>query len=428
MNDKINPQPNRSTMSELYESIRAFSLALCEPLQIEDYIPQSMAEASPTRWHIAHTTWFFEQFILFNFISNYELVNPNYNFLFNSYYNAVGERAARHQRGLMTRPTLKEVLDYREIINSRMQNLIHEIDGSKLRELENLMMVGLNHEQQHQELMLTDIKHLYYLNHMHPEYSNAADEEKSDELVALTFTDQREAVYSLGYTGNQFSYDNELPRHKVFLQAYRFANRLVTNAEYLVFMADGGYVKPEFWLDDGWAILNREAWEAPLYWFRKNGYWYDFTLNGVKPLRMNEPVCHVSFYEADAYARWADLRLPTEAEWEIACQKLSMEGNFVNNGRFHPLSLIKKSTTDNQIRQAFGDLWEWTASPYRPYPGYQAVGGAIGEYNGKFMSNQFVMRGGSCATSQNHIRPTYRNFFHPHARWQFSGIRLANEG
>lgn len=422
-----NNQPNRSTLSEHYERIRAFTIELCEPLQVEDFIPQSMTQASPVRWHIAHTTWFFEQFILKSYRNDYYPAHPNYDFLFNSYYNAIGERTIRYNRGLMTRPTLSDVIEYRDIINSRIHNLIHEIDTEKFSDIYKLVMVGLNHEQQHQELLLTDIKHLFSLNPLFPIYKSLTNGHDNLSLAEIKFNKFAEGVYEVGHIGNKFSYDNEHPRHKIYLQEFELANRLVINSEYLDFMADGGYTKPEYWLDDGWAMLNKESWNSPLYWHKTSDEWQSFTLNGIKTLNLNEPVSHVSFYEADAYARWANYRLPTEEEWEIACRDLPIQGNFVDSGRFHPQVLTIDSDNKKNINQAFGDLWEWSASSYRPYPGFKAVAGAIGEYNGKFMSNQFVLRGGSCASSQSHLRANYRNFFYPQARWQFSGIRLARD-
>jgi ergothioneine biosynthesis protein EgtB len=408
------------SLGDRYEQVRQLSLQLCQPLATEDYVIQSMPDVSPPKWHLAHTTWFFETFILVSYLKGYELFHPQFGYLFNSYYEAVGERHPRAQRGLLSRPTVAEVYLYRDYVDAAMRSLIAEISGSS--ELESLITLGLHHEQQHQELLVTDIKHILGTNPLRPAYLK-------DSLPAIsTSPDNREkwldypgGLYAIGYQGEEFAFDNETPRHQIYLRDYYLSSRLVTNGEYLEFIQAGGYNKPEYWLSEGWTTINAERWFAPLYWEKIDGKWWIMTLSGMQPLNENEPVCHVSFYEADAYASFRGLRLPTEGEWEVAASSVPIQGNFVETGRLHPTVASGVTRPDG----IFGDVWEWTQSAYLPYPGFEVAAGAIGEYNGKFMCNQMVLRGGSCATSINHIRPTYRNFFPPAARWQFTGIRLA---
>ncbi len=409
-----------------YRSVRQATTGLCEPLAAEDHVPQSMTTASPAKWHLAHTSWFFEEFILQHHLPGYGHFHPLYSYLFNSYYNAVGERVARPTRGLMSRPTLDEVHRYREHVDRWMLDLLSGPAVDADQRLSFLFTLGLNHEQQHQELILTDIKHLLSLNPLKPSYYSAVEENSPASMPGPSgWQPFDEGVREIGFAGDGFAFDNESPRHKRFIGAFAMAHRLVTCAEYLEFMADGGYQRSELWLDEGWATVRARGWQAPLYWAADGAGWQQFTLRGMRPVAGEEPVCHVSFYEAEAYARWAGARLPGEAEWETACGPLPREGNFVESGRLHPAACAPED--ESPIRQAYGDLWEWTQSPYRPYPGFRPAEGAVGEYNGKFMCSQFVLRGGSCATPQNHIRPTYRNFFHPDARWQFTGIRLARD-
>lgn len=399
--------------------IRTFSQFLCEPLQVDDYVVQSMPDASPTKWHLAHTTWFFETFLL-RPLRGYQSFNPQFEFLFNSYYNAVGEQFPRPQRGLLSRPTVREVLDYRHYVDTAVLHWLEQADAETNAEQLRTVALGLHHEQQHQELMLTDIKHAFSMNPLQPIYRHTApvDAPKHDH----SWSSFEETMAWIGHEGGEFAYDNEMPRHRVFVHPFDMGTRLVTNAEYIDFMSDGGYTRPELWLSEGWAFCKENRLGAPAYWRRVDGQWFHFTLSGLLPVRDEDPVCHVSYYEADAYARWAGARLPTECEWELAAQDEPLQGNFVEMYRYHPLPDL---TQGGGIHQLFGDVWEWTQSPYVAYPGYQPAPGALGEYNGKFMCNQFVLRGGSCATSMSHIRPTYRNFFPAHARWQFSGIRLA---
>ena len=407
-----------------YVQVRDFSKSICETLEPEDCVIQAMPEASPTKWHLAHTSWFFETFVLKQFVPDYESVHPQYGFLFNSYYNTVGPFYSRPHRGLLSRPTVKEVFGYRADIDLLVADLIESADEELLAKLEPVITLGLHHEQQHQELMLTDIKSVFWQNPLRPAFRKR-DPQKPQPAPALQWAEFEEGVYWVGHEGGGFSYDNEEPSHRVFVQRFELASRLVTNAEFLAFIEDGGYRRPELWLSLGWNVKER-SWEAPLYWQKRDGKWHTMTLAGMTELVPEEPVCHVSLFEADAYARWTGARLPTEEEWEIASSELPLRGYFVESGIFHVAPVVS-STSASYLAQMFGDVWEWTRSSYSPYPGYAPVAGALGEYNGKFMCNQYVLRGGSCATSQSHMRRTYRNFFPPEARWQFSGIRLAKD-
>jgi ergothioneine biosynthesis protein EgtB len=399
-----------------YSHVRRVSLEICEPLQTEDFVVQSMPDASPTKWHLAHTSWFFEQFLLKPLLTGYRAFHPDFEYLFNSYYQTVGRMHARPQRGLLTRPTVDEVLRYREHVDEHMQKLLRaRSDDEKLLSVATL---GVNHEQQHQELMLTDIKHLFSLNPLLPAYRPGADE-PNDAAAPMHFIPFDGGIREIGASGKHFCFDNELPRHRTLVEPYALADRLVTNGEYLEFIRDGGYRRPEFWLSDGWSTVVREGWTRPIYWSESLDS--EFTLHGLQPLRTAAPVCHVSFYEVDAFARWAGARLPSEAEWELAVESLPVIGNLLNSGALHPVA----AGVQPGMKQMFGDVWEWTASPYSAYPGYQPPPGALGEYNGKFMCNQLVLRGGSCVTPADHIRASYRNFFYADARWQFMGVRLA---
>ena len=399
-----------------YSHIRRVSREICERLQTEDFVVQSMPDASPTKWHLAHTSWFFEQFLLKPLLTGYRVFHPDFEYLFNSYYQSVGRMHARPQRGLLTRPTVDEVLRYREHVDEHMQKLLRaRSDDEKLLSVATL---GVNHEQQHQELMLTDVKHLFSLNPLLPAYRPGADE-PNDAAAPMHFIPFDGGICEIGASGKHFCFDNELPRHRTLVEPYALADRLVTNGEYLEFIRDGGYRRPEFWLSDGWSTVVREGWTRPIYWSEPLDS--EFTLHGLQPLRTAAPVCHVSFYEVDAFARWAGARLPSEAEWELAAESLPVIGNLLNSGALHPVA----GGVQPGMKQMFGDVWEWTASPYSAYPGYQPPPGALGEYNGKFMCNQLVLRGGSCATPADHIRASYRNFFYADARWQFMGARLA---
>ena len=416
---------SKPELERRYRRVRRFSGKLCETLEPEDYVVQTMPEASPTKWHLAHTSWFFETFLLKQFLPDYRSMHPQFAFLFNSYYNAVGPFYSRPHRGLLSRPTVKEVFHYRSDIDFLVSELIESADEPLLAKLEPILILGLHHEQQHQELMLTDIKNVFWQNPLRPAFQKR-DEIESSPVPPMEWLEYEEGLYWVGHAGREFSYDNEGPQHRVFIQPFRLASRLVTNADFLEFIADGGYRRSDLWLSLGWSAVKERGWESPLYWEKRDGKWFTMTLAGMTELVPEEPVCHVSLFEADAYARWSGARLPTEEEWEIASSGLPLKGNFADNELFHVAPLQSSVPRDKPV-QMFGDVWEWTRSSYSPYPGYSAAPGALGEYNGKFMCNQYVLRGGSCATSQSHIRRTYRNFFPPDARWQFTGIRLAKD-
>ena len=408
---------------EQYQQVRSFTEQLCEPLATEDYVIQSMPDVSPTKWHIAHVTWFWETFLLLPALPGYQSLHPQYAYLFNSYYNTLGQRHCRPKRGLISRPTVKETYAYRRYVDEHVLDLVEQLDEGRLTELIPIMTLGLHHEQQHQELMLTDIKHVFSCNPLYPTYVERAPTGTSS-VPPLEWVSFPEGVHWIGYEGEGFAFDNETPRHRQFVQSFQLASRLVTNSEYLAFMEAGGYENPLLWLSEGWATVQQEEWKAPLYWEKRDGQWWMMTLSGLREVDLAEPVCHVSYFEADAYARWADARLPTEAEWEVAAHDVPVEGNFVERGLFHPAPL-NTSMTGGKLAQMYGDVWQWTQSSYAPYPNFKPGPGAVGEYNGKFMCNQYVLRGGSCATSRSHTRSTYRNFFPANAQWQFMGIRLA---
>jgi ergothioneine biosynthesis protein EgtB len=415
----------RQALAECYQQVRQSTEALSAPLAVEDYVIQSMPDCSPTKWHLAHVSWFFETFLLKPSVSDYRPLNPDYAYLFNSYYNAAGDKYPRPQRGLISRPTVDEVYNYRRHTDEHVLDLLECATEEDLRKVAPIVTLGLNHEQQHQELIVTDLKHMLSHNPLHPVYVQRSPNPSVD-AAPLRWSEFPEGVCWIGHEGSDFAFDNEETRHREFIQSFRLASRLVTNAEYLNFMQEGGYEHPEFWLSMGWATVQQERWRAPLYWEEGDGGWWQYTLSGLRQVDPAEPVTHVSYFEADAYARWAGARLPTEAEWEVAAMTVPIDGNFVESRRFHPQPL--NASADNvALAQMFGDVWEWTQSSYSPYPGFRIAPGALGEYNGKFMCNQYVLRGGSCATPRSHIRPTYRNFFPPEARWQFSGVRLARD-
>ncbi|MBW4468297.1 MAG: ergothioneine biosynthesis protein EgtB [Pegethrix bostrychoides GSE-TBD4-15B] len=405
-------------LAERYLQVRQLSDWITQPLATEDYVIQTMPDVSPPKWHLAHSTWFFETFLLVPHLPAYEVFHPQFGYLFNSYYETVGARHPRAHRGWLSRPTVETVFQYRAYVDAAMQRLLEQLPTPDLAVL---LTLGLHHEQQHQELLLTDIKHILALNPLRPAYR--------EQLLPAPSIAPREqwldyagGLYQIGAQGDQgFAFDNELPRHPVYLQDYYLANRLVTNGEYLEFMQAGGYSQAEHWLAEGWTVVQAQQWQAPLYWEQMDGDWWEMTLTGLRPLNLEAPVCHVSFYEANAYARWRGKRLPTEAEWEVAAASIAIQGNFLAQGYLHPVPALGRSRPD----QLYGDLWEWTESAYSPYPGFQIAAGAVGEYNGKFMCNQMVLRGGSCVTPPHHVRPSYRNFFPAATRWQFSGIRLA---
>lgn len=409
-----------------YHDVRDFSKLLTRDLEAEDCVVQSMPDVSPTKWHLAHTTWFFETFVLKKFVPGYVPSIPEYAFLFNSYYNAAGTMHRRDLRGLISRPTVAESFRYREGVDRQIEELVASAADQLLDAIEPIITLGIHHEQQHQELLVTDIKHVFAQNPLHPVFRRRA-EEKTQAAPAMKFIDFDEAIVTIGHSGSGFYYDNEEPQHRALVPRFSLASRPVTCGEYQRFIEAGGYQRPEFWLSLGWMTVNEQRWEAPLYWEKRDGVWWHFTLSGFRRVDENEPVTHVSYFEADAFANFSGVRLPTEFEWERVAQDRPIEGNFVESERFHPAPSTPVIPTEHKITQLFGDVWEWTRSAYSPYPGYRAAPGALGEYNGKFMCNQYVLRGGSCATSQSHIRATYRNFFQPEKRWQFTGIRLARD-
>ena len=410
------------TLASHYRRIRATTRALCTSLRAEDTVVQSMPETSPTKWHLAHTSWFFEQFVLSR-NPRYKPLHADWLFLFNSYYQSIGPMHARTQRGLLTRPTFDEVLEYRQRIDDQMQTLLQTSEADA--ELRQLVLLGLNHEQQHQELLLTDIKHAFSLNPLEPIFREAlASRDGSASPLRWIYGDER--IVEIGHTGDEFSFDNEGPRHRALLQSHAIANRPISNAEFGDFIRDGGYRTPTLWMAEGWATVQAQNWQRPLYW--SDDLQSSFTLGGRVALNAHAPVCHVSFFEADAFARWAGARLPTETEWEtVAAAQHSRVGNFLDSGYLQPQPFADSPDRDDAPRQMFGDVWEWTSSPYVNYPRYRPVSGALGEYNGKFMCGQWVLRGGSCITPADHIRATYRNFFYPADRWQFMGFRLGRD-
>ena len=418
------PSFNEALASK-FSATRLRSVEICEPLTIEDHVIQPTEDASPPKWHLAHTTWFFETFLLKPYLPDYQVFSEAYEYLFNSYYNGIGEQFPKSKRGTLSRPTVDEVRRYREYVDQAMQRLLaRELN----EELTFRMTLGFHHEQQHQELMLTDVKYNLGHNPLTPVYREEAIPRSSSSVTEpIKYRSIDGGVFDIGHAppaSKQFVFDNESPRHKVFVRDYKIANRVVTNGDYLSFIEDGGYEAPGHWMSDAWSLLvSAEGFRQPLYWVYNDGGWFEYTFAGLLPLVLDNPVTHVSAYEADAYARWAGARLPTEQEWEIAASRLTdTSGNFYESGRLHP-SPLGVGGQD----QFFGDVWEWTSSSYGPYPGFQTFPGQLGEYNGKFMANQLVLRGGSCVTSSEHIRITYRNFFYPKDRWQFSGIRLAKD-
>ncbi|WP_260412212.1 ergothioneine biosynthesis protein EgtB [Alkalihalobacillus sp. TS-13] len=412
-----------SLLLKSYQQIRAFSDQLTAPLEPEDFVVQSIPDVSPPKWHLAHTTWFFETFILIPYHPKYNRFNETFDYLFNSYYETHGKPYPRHARGLLSRPSVKEIIQYRQHVDESMLNFLENCNENKLEEIAPILEIGLHHEQQHQELLITDIKYNFSINPLKPLYHVKRNESGSSlpDMEWITF---QEGIVETGYSDEGFSFDNERPSHKSWLDAYAIANRPVTNGEYLDFIEDCGYQEPAFWLSEGWAKLKDDHWESPLYWENIDGNWYTFTLSGMKEVELDAPVTHISFYEADAFARWSGNRLPTETEWEHAMKNIEISGNFADNEMFHPNSDYH---SDNKMYKVFGDVWEWTSSPYTLYPGSKPLEGTLGEYNAKFMCNQMVLRGGSCATHSTHVRHSYRNFFHPDKRWQYSGIRLARD-
>ena len=405
------------TLTDRFLATRSLTESLASSLSAEDQTVQSMPDVSPTKWHRAHTTWFFETFLLTPSLHGYRLFHPDFGYLFNSYYEGVGARYPREHRGLVSRPGIAEIGEYRSHVDKAMAELLLDAPDASVTALTEL---GIQHEQQHQELLLMDIKHVLSRNPLQPAY-DAVRLPRPTAVGETTWSEYPAGTYEIGHSGRSFSFDNELPRHHVYLEDYALADRPVTCGEWQAFIEDGGYRRPELWLSDGWATVQSERWECPLYWSNVDGGWQEFTLAGPSPVNPAQPVCHLSYYEADAFARWAGGRLPTEAEWEVAASPLTVTGNFLDQTRLHPQP-VTDSPSDASL---FGDVWQWTSSAYSPYPGFEPAPGAVGEYNGKFMVNQYVLRGGSCVTPPDHLRATYRNFFPPSARWAFSGLRLA---
>jgi ergothioneine biosynthesis protein EgtB len=411
-------------MAATFARVRAQTAALCRPLAAEDHVIQPHVDVSPPKWHLGHTTWFFENFVLARFERGFKPHHPDYGFLFNSYYNSVGDRTQRPLRGLCTRPTVAQVIEYRQAVDERVAVVLNKAPDNA--ELESILMLGLNHEQQHQELLLTDIKAILFQEPLFPAY--AAGGPPKSVGTEGEWSEFPGGRVSTGHAGEGFCFDNELSRHEVLLRPFRLANDPVTNGEFLRFMHDGGYARTEYWLSDGWDLCRQQGWQAPQYWLQRGDQWLAHTLYGLRPVDPLAPVTHVSYYEADAYARYAGKRLPTEFEWEHAAvhsQAMDHPGASQDGRAFEPCHGAIPG--HGGPRRMIGEVWEWTQSAYLPYPGFRAPSGAIGEYNGKFMINQMVLRGGSVATPAGHVRPSYRNFFHPDKRWQFTGIRLAED-
>ena len=406
------------SLAERYGAVRALTLDLCRSLGPEDMALQSMPDASPTKWHLAHTSWFFEHFLLEPNAADYTLFHPDYGYLFNSYYYTVGAMHPRPARGLLSRPLTAEVLRYREHVDRHVLELLTQREADAA--LTALLTLGLNHEQQHQELLLMDIKHLFSLNPLRPVWRELPIPKPAPQASPLKYLHRPGGPVSIGHEGEGFAFDNETPRHPVLVSPHAIATRPVNNGEYRDFIRAGGYRTPELWLSDGWSVVQREGWNRPLYW--NEDMTAEFTLSGEREIAANAPVAHLSYYEADAFARWAGARLPTEAEWESLAADVPVEGNLLDAGLFHPAA-----SGGTALGQLYGDVWEWTASPYMAYPGFKPLAGSLGEYNGKFMANQLVLRGGCCVTPAGHVRASYRNFYYPHQRWQFGGVRLAKD-
>ncbi|MCA8926610.1 MAG: ergothioneine biosynthesis protein EgtB [Alphaproteobacteria bacterium] len=418
---------DRQSLLSWYRAVRSQTEALAAPLSPEDQTVQSMPDVSPTKWHRAHTTWFFETFLLGEFQPGYAPVDPDYAFLFNSYYEQAGPRHSRPQRGLITRPGAEAVGAYRAAVDERMARLIETASPADWPRIAERITLGLHHEMQHQELLVMDIKHVLSCNPTGPAYT-APPEPAIGATASESWVYNEGGMVEIGHRGNGFAFDNEGPHHQVFLRPFRLASRPETCGAWLEFMADGGYGRPELWLSEGWATVQAEGWQAPLYWRETDaGGWERFTLNGWQPVDPRAPVSHLSYFEADAYARWTGFRLPTEAEWEVAVNGAPVAGQFLENGAMEPRPALTDAPDAHGLRQAWGTVWEWTQSHYSPYPGYRTPPGAIGEYNGKFMVNQMVLRGGCAWTPKNQMRTSYRNFFPAGTRWHCSGVRLAQD-
>ncbi len=430
-----NPPALNSALLARFRTVRAATLAFAAPLSPEDMMVQSSSDASPVKWHLAHTSWFFETFVLTPYAAGYQPFHPDFHWLFNSYYNSLGDMPAKNLRASFSRPPLTDILAYRAHVDHAVAELLEHDLATDEDEVLRRVALGLEHEQQHLELIATDVKHALFTNPLHPPYSEGGFSLPSSLLPLPSYLSFPGGLTEVGISPDpsdpqSFAFDNETPRHTVYLQPFSIANRLVTAREYLAFVDDNGYTRPELWLSEGWTLIRAEGWQAPLYWRRDSAAatgWSVYTLHGFRPLDdlLDTPVCHLSFFEADAFARWSGCRLPTEFEWEHAATRESLPdtGNMLESGNLHPTPAAHSSN----LQQVFGDVWEWTSSGYTGYPGYRPLPGALGEYNGKFMSSQVILRGGSCVTPATHIRATYRNFFPPATRWQFSGLRLAKD-
>ena len=418
---KVAAESTSIRLGRLYESVRQSSALLCQGLSDADATVQSMPDASPTKWHLAHTSWFFEAMLLGPYLPGYPVFDDSFNFLFNSYYEAIGARHPRPQRGMITRPSLERIMAYRRHVDLWVNRLLETRPPARALEL---LELGCHHEQQHQELLLTDILHLFSLNPLQPAFKSPAPPQAEGVTAKIAYKPIVGGIVKIGHNGGGFAFDCEGPCHRVFLEPFQLADRLVTNGEWVEFISDRGYLEPRLWLSEGWAKVRTEAWSMPLYWQKRDDEFWTMTLHGPQKLDLAAPVVHISYFEADAFATWAGRRLPTEAEWEHAARGLPQRGNFADSGHLQP---TPASLSGDDLRQMFGDVWEWTRSPFSPYPRFRAAEGAVGEYNGKFMSGQFVLRGGSCVTPAGHIRSSYRNFFPGDARWQFSGLRLAED-
>jgi ergothioneine biosynthesis protein EgtB len=424
--DTFDSEDSNKTLFDQYQAVRTATEALCAPLTVEDYVIQTMPDVSPPKWHIAHVTWFFEAFVLKPFLKGYHTIDESYDYLFNSYYQTHGVPYPRARRGMLSRPGVDDVYRYRQHVDIAIADLLSNAPPEHAEEICRRMKLGLHHEQQHQELLVMDIKHILSQNPLYPVYRDNMQKPPTEIAHDVHWCHFTGGVHEIGANKDAvFAFDNERPRHRRYLEDFTLASRPVTNIEYLSFITDGGYARSELWLSDGWAHIKAEGCNAPLYWVHQSDGWYEFTLGGLKPLDPNAPVCHVSYFEADAYARWAGARLPTEAEWEVAAAGRHIEGNFLESDYLQPIAGLQDDR--ERPRQLFGDVWEWTSDAYNAYPGFKPLPGTLGEYNGKFMSGQMVLRGGCCATSQSHMRTTYRNFFYPHMRWQFAGLRLAKD-
>ncbi len=415
---------DRGALSAQFRDVRANSERLAAPLAPEDWMLQSMLEASPVKWNLAHTSWFFETFILQVHAENYKDFHPQFGYLFNSYYNQIGDMHPRPTRGLLSRPTSQEILCYRAHVNDAMETLIETAPQDVVERIAPLVAMGAAHEEQHQELLVTDLKHGFYQNPLAPSVYTDTPTDKTGSAPAMHWREMEGGLCEIGWNGQGFAFDNEGPRHKIYLHPFQMANRPVTNGEYITFIEEGGYDNANFWLADAWEAIKAEGWQAPLYWRKADDGWREYTLFGERLLDLEAPVAHISFYEAAAYAGWAGARLPTEFEWEAAASLFPIEGRFMEDGAPRAPA---PAPADEGLLQLYGDVWEWTASPYVAFPGFAVADGAIGEYNGKFMSGQMVLKGGSCTTPAGHIRVSYRNFFPPAARWQYSGFRLARD-